>query len=93
MANHVIYFWRDPAAEMSLIRGYLRPGGLLALGYQLRQNMPALAQKRFPTAGHRLYETEDELTQLATAAGFASITHKVKGPADAPEGRLTLATA
>jgi SAM-dependent methyltransferase len=93
MANHVIYFWRDPAAEMSLIRGYLRPGGLLALGYQLRQNMPALAKKRFPPAGHRLYETEDELTQLATAAGFTSITHRVKGSADAPEGRVTLATA
>jgi trans-aconitate methyltransferase len=93
MANHVIYFWGDPAAEMSLIRGYLRPGGLLALGYQLRQNMPALAQKRFPAAGHRLYETDDELTQLVTAAGFTSITHKIKGPADAPEGRLTLATA
>ena len=93
MANHVIYFWRDPAAEMSLIRGCLRPGGVLALGYQLRQNMPALAQKRFPPAGHRLYEKEDDLTQLATAAGFTSITSKIKGPADAPEGRVTLATA
>jgi SAM-dependent methyltransferase len=93
MANHVIYFWRDPAAELSLIRGYLRPGGLLALGYQLSQNMPALAQKRFPPAGHRLYETEDELTRLAAAAGFTSISHEVKGPADAPEGRVTLATA
>ena len=93
MANHVIYFWRDPIAEMSLIRGYLRPGGILAMGYQLRQNMPAMAQRRFPPAGHRLYETEDELTQLATAAGFTSITHLTKGPADAPEGRVTLATA
>lgn len=93
MANHVIYFWRDPAAELSLIRGFLRPGGLVALGYQLRQNMPALAQKRFPPAGHRLYEIEGELTQLATAAGFTSITHAVKGPAHAPEGRVMLATA
>lgn len=93
MANHVIYFWRDPVAEMSLIHGYLRPGGLLAIGYQLRQNMPALAQKRFPPAGHRLYETEDELTQLANAAGFASITHKLKGSADEPEGRVALAAA
>lgn len=93
MANHVIYFWRDPAAEMSLIRGFLRPGGLLALGYQLRQNMPAMAQKRFPAAGYRLYESAEELTELATTAGFVSITHKVKGSADAPEGRVTLATA
>ena len=93
MANHVIYFWRDPVAEMSLIREYLRPGGVLALGYQLRQNMPALAQKRFPPAGHRLYETEDELTEAATAAGFTSVTHQVKGPAGAPEGRITFATS
>jgi SAM-dependent methyltransferase len=93
MANHVIYFWHDAAAELSLIHSYLRPGGLLALGYQLRQNMPALAQKRFPLAGHQLYDTEDELTQLATDAGFTSVTHKFMGSADAPEGRVTLATA
>jgi trans-aconitate methyltransferase len=93
MANHVVYFWRDPVAEMSLIHGNLRRGGLLALGYQLRQDMPALAQRRFPPAGHRLYETTDELAQLAKSAGFASVTHQVKGSADAPEGRVALAVA
>ena len=51
MANHVLYFWRDPVAEMAQIRGFLRPGGLLALGYQLRQHMPAMAQRRFPPQG------------------------------------------
>lgn len=69
------------------------PGGLLALGYQLKQNMPAMAQRRFPPAGHQLYEADDEVTRLATAAGFGSVTHIVKGPAEAPEGRVMLATA
>ena len=93
MANHVLYFWQDPAAEMAQIRGFLRPGGLLALGYQLKPNMPAMAQRRFPPAGHRLYEADDEVTRLAIAAGFGSVTHVVKGPAEAPEGRVMLATA
>ena len=93
MANHVLYFWRDPAAELAQIRDVLRPGGLLALGYQLRQHMPAMAQRRFPPAGHRLYDSDDEVTELARAAGFASVRHLVKGSAAAPEGRLMLATA
>ena len=93
MANHVLYFWHDPAAELAQIRGFLRPGGLLALGYQLRQNMPAMAQRRFPPAGHRLYETDDDVTRLAVEAGFGSVTQRIKGPAEAPEGRVMLATA
>ncbi len=93
MANHVLYFWQDPAAEMAQIRGFLRPGGLLALGYQLRENMPAMAQRRFPAAGHRLYDADDDVTRLAVAAGFGSVTHLVKGSAEAPEGRVMLATA
>ena len=93
MANHVVYFWQDPGAELARIHDVLRPGGLLALGYQLKHNMPAMAQKRFPPAGHRLYEADNDLTQLATDAGFGSITHAVKGPAGAPEGRVMLAIA
>jgi trans-aconitate methyltransferase len=93
MANHVLYFWQDPAAEMAQIRGFLRPGGLLALGYQLRENMPQMAQRRFPAAGHHLYESDDDVTKLAIAAGFGSVTHIVNGPAEAPEGRVMLATA
>jgi trans-aconitate methyltransferase len=93
MANHVLYFWRDPAAEMAQLRGFLRPGGLLALGYQLKRYMPAMAQRRFPPAGHRLYEADDDVSGLAIAAGFGSVTHIVKGPTAAPEGRVMLATA
>jgi ubiquinone/menaquinone biosynthesis C-methylase UbiE len=92
MANHVVYFWQEPAAEMAHIRGFMGPGGLLALGYQLKQHMPAMAQRRFPAAGHQLFETDDELTRLATSAGFDSVQEIVKGPAEAAEGRLLLAT-
>jgi hypothetical protein len=52
-----------------------------------------MAQKRFPAAGHRLYETEEDVTAVVVAAGFSSVAHEVKGPTDAPEGRLVLATA
>ena len=93
MANHVLYFWPDPTEELTALRTFLRPGGLLALGYQLRQNMPTMAQKRFPAAGHRLYEAEDDVTSAVVAAGFGSVVHLVKGAAEAPEGRVMLATA
>jgi SAM-dependent methyltransferase len=93
MANHVLYFWHDPKAEMEQIRGFLRPGGLLAVGYHLRQNMPRMAQKRFPPAGHLLYDSDDDVARLARAAGFSSITHRVKGSAEAPQGRVMLAVA
>lgn len=93
VANHVLYFWHEPVDELTLIHGFLRPGGLLALGYQLRQNMPPMARKHFPPQGHRLYSSEDEVAELLRSAGFAAVSHKVKGPPEAPEGRLSLATA
>lgn len=93
MANHVLYFWADPVAELTRIHAVLRPGGLLALGYQLRHDMPAMAQRKFPVAGHRLYDAEDDVTGLADAAGFGSVTQLVKGPADAPGGRVLLAVS
>lgn len=93
MANHVLYFWHDPEAEMATVRKSLRPGGTLAIGYQLRQNMPAMAQKRFPLAGHLLYESADAVTELARAAGYSSVVQRVKGSDEAPEGRVMLAIA
>lgn len=93
MANHVLYFWHQPTAEMTQIHHCLRPGGLLALGYQLRRNMPPMAQKRFPQDGHLLYDSDDEVDELTRAAGFTAVTHLVKGPPEAPQGRLALAVA
>lgn len=91
MANHVLYFWSAPVTELAGIRAVLGEGGLLALGYQLRHDMPAMAQRKFPVAGHRLYDAADDVTRLAVEAGFASVTQLVKGAADAPEGRVLLA--
>jgi SAM-dependent methyltransferase len=64
MTNHVLYFWHQPAAEMGRIHHCLRPGGLLALGYRLWQEMPAMAQKRFPQYEHLLYDSDDEVDEL-----------------------------
>ena len=92
-ANHVLYFWHEPEAEMRRIHASLRPGGLLALGYQLKHNMPPVAQKYFPLDGHLLYEVDDQLDSLLRAAGFTNIRRRLKGSPGAPEGRLALATA
>lgn len=93
IATHVLYFWHQPADELTAIRGCLRHGGLLALGYQLRQHMPPLAQKHFPRQGHVLYESSQDLADLLRSAGFSAVSHEVKGPPTAPEGRVALATA
>jgi trans-aconitate methyltransferase len=93
MANHVLYFWHQPSAEFAQLHGFLRPGGLLALGFQLRQNMPKPAQTNFPKLGHLLYDSEDAVTRLLREAGFRSVSVLMKGSPDAPEGRLALATA
>ncbi len=88
-----MYFWRQPAEELTAVRGCLRPGGLLALGYQLRQDMPPMAQKHFPRQGDLLYESDDQVARLLRSAGFPAISHQIKGPPAAPQGRVALATA
>jgi SAM-dependent methyltransferase len=93
VAVHVLYFWHRPAAELERLKGLVRPGGLLALGYQLRHNMPPPAQKNFPKNGHVLYDSDETVTSLLTGAGFESISVVLKGSPEAPHGRLALATA
>ena len=91
LASHVLYFWHHPASELGLIRGALCPGGWLALGYQLKANMPPFAQKNFPRAGHVLYETDADLVRVVETIGFEKVEVAIRGPHDAPEGRLALA--
>jgi SAM-dependent methyltransferase len=91
MATHVLYFWHQPADELMAIRGCLRPGGLLALGYHLGHDMPPMARKQFPLLGHLLYESDEEVASLLMAAGF-SAGYQVKGSPSAPQGRVALAT-
>ena len=91
LASHVLYFWHDPASEFALIKAALRPGGWLAVGYQLKANMPPFAQTNFPRAGHVLYETDADLVTLVEAGGFEKVEIAVSGPHDAPQGRLAWA--
>jgi trans-aconitate methyltransferase len=91
-ANHVLYFWSEPAQVLATIRDCLCPGGMIALGYQLRQSMPGLAQKQFPREGFRLYDSEREVEALLESAGFTGVSHALKGSADRMEGRLSMAT-
>lgn len=60
LAVHVLYFWHQPATELSRVRTALRPGGKLAVGYRLRQDMPRVSRRQFPAEGHRLYDSDDE---------------------------------
>jgi SAM-dependent methyltransferase len=92
LAVHVLYFWHQPATELAQLHRVLRPGGLLALGYQLKQNMPPMSQRNFPKEGHLLYESDDQLSVLLDAAGFTNVRFVVKGGSEAPAGRLALAT-
>ena len=93
MANHVLYFWHQLSEELVQLHGFLRPGGLLALGYQLRQNMPKAAQTNFPKLGHMLFDSDDAVVRSLREAGFESVGVLTKGSVDAPEGRLAIATA
>jgi SAM-dependent methyltransferase len=90
-ANHVLYFWHEPTKELERLRGVVRPGGLVGLGYQLRGNMPPMAQTHFPRLGHVLYDAEGDVEALFRTAGFGSVAHRHMGPSERPEGRLTLA--
>jgi trans-aconitate methyltransferase len=92
VAVHVLYFWPDPVRELGRLATALAQGGALALGYQLRPHMPRVAQQQFPKAGHRLYTSDDEVRRVLADAGLSAIDIAVKGPADAPHGRLALAT-
>ena len=92
VAVHVLYFWTDPVGQLGEVRGALAPGGPVALGYRLRQDMPAAAQRDFPATGHRLYETDDEVEALLVAAGFPPAGVRVVPQSDGPGGRVALAT-
>ena len=92
MAAHVLYFWHEPAEAVGQIYRALRPGGVFALGYQLRLNMPPISQKNFPKEGHVLYDSDDAVAALLTRAGFKSVGFFVMGLREAPEGRLALAS-
>lgn len=92
VAVHVLYFWPDPVPVLSRLHTALAPDGALALGFQLRPHMPAPARRNFPRAGHRLYDSDEDISRVLTEAGFTQVDIAVKGPTDAPHGRLAVAS-
>lgn len=92
LAVHVLYFWHLPDRDLKLVADLLAAGGRLALGYQLRRHMPVAAQRDFPTAGHKLYESDDDVREVVEAAGFQSADVRIFGDAANPRGRLMLAS-
>jgi len=50
------------------------------------------SQRNFPKEGFRLYESDDDVATLLREAGFKNVSFVIKGPSEAPEGRLALAT-
>lgn len=91
VAVHVLYFWHQPARDLALVADLLAPTGCLALGYQLRQHMPGPAQRDFPKAGHRLYDSDDDVGQVLAEVGLGRQLVSIFGDAASPGGRLLLA--
>jgi hypothetical protein len=92
-ATHVVYFFKDPAAELAAIRSECSGHGYVALGYQLKQHVPRMSQVQFPELGYRLYDSDAEISALLAAAGFGGVAVTVCGDPASPRGRLAIAPA
>jgi SAM-dependent methyltransferase len=68
-AVHVVYFWREPRADLGEIRRVLRPGGRVLLGYRPRDEQ-TLAML---PAGVYALRTVDEIEALLAESGFVEI--------------------
>lgn len=91
LATHVLYFWADPVRELRRINDILTPQGHVALGYQLRRDMPPIAQRTFPREGFTLYDGDDQVTAVLQQAGFTPPEVRIFGDPGRPGGRLALA--
>ena len=92
LACHVLYFWADPVSELRHINDILPPSGYVALGYQLRQHMPPIAQRTFSQEGFPLYDSDEQVALVLQRAGFTPPKIRVFGDPAHPGGRLALAT-
>jgi SAM-dependent methyltransferase len=93
LAVHVLYFWHDPASVLRNARVLLAGGGVLALGYRCRQDMPPPARRDFPKEGHLLYDNERDVADLLTAAGFDQVGSHLVTSNGSTLGWLTLGRA
>ena len=80
LAVNVLYFWADPSTELKKIRRALRDDGTMCLGYQLRRHMSPNLQETFPLAGHRLYDSDEEVTKVLLESGFGHVDVLTSGP-------------
>ena len=77
VAVHVIYFWSDPVATLQELRRVLRPGGLVAIAFRIREQMPRAAQKAFAQSGATTYPGAEDVESLLAAAEFTHIRMEV----------------
>jgi ubiquinone/menaquinone biosynthesis C-methylase UbiE len=80
-----IYFWVDPATAMAELARVVRPGGLLAIGFEPPEELRKWPGHRY---GFRLFE-EEEVRQLMEAAGFTRI-RRAEGHGRKPDRFLCL---
>jgi hypothetical protein len=80
VAVNVLYFWTNPHTELQKVRDALGAKGAVALGYQLRRNLPVRLQEAFPLAGYRLYDNGEEITTLLRDVGFDRVDSMTRGP-------------
>jgi SAM-dependent methyltransferase len=80
VAVNVLYFWADPYTELQKVRRALGDNGTMCLGYQLRRHMSPNVQETFPRAGHRLYDTDEQVTRLLLKSGFGQVDVSAGGP-------------
>jgi ubiquinone/menaquinone biosynthesis C-methylase UbiE len=89
-ATHVIYFWSDVRATLQELRRVLRPGGTLAIGFQIKEYMPLVAQEGFAQTGATLYPTTEDVATLLAASGFTHIQVEMQGASSSPSGFCAL---